>query len=159
MRKYFYFSLLLLTSCTYNLIGKKVPPYPNGTFSQYGACITSHLGYERMCEYSIGILENEQREHIGLLVLRSLKQKRNDPNDWIVTDHIKHPKVGYGNLLMYGSCMMNQDPDETILAIVEGSHKEYLKATNWAMQVNLNSGKFEKISPSLVSCYNEGYQY
>ncbi len=147
----------ILAGCSTSLIGQKVPPYPEGSFSQAGACITGHLGYERMCEYSIGILETDKKEIVGLLAKRSLKKKEDDPNTWIVTDHINYPDIQKGYWFAFGTCRINEKRDETVVAIVKNTETEYQQAHGWAQKINLESGKFEKINPSLVTCFNEGW--
>jgi hypothetical protein len=150
--------IMLLSGCSGNLIGKKVPPYPDNTFSQSGACITSHLGYERMCEYSVSILESDEHEHIAILAKRSLKKEKSDPNVWVVTDQLPYPEIQHGFLFAFGTCKINEEPNEAIISVVKDTDTEFQQSYGWSWQVNFESGKFQKIDASIVTCYNEGWE-
>ncbi len=150
-------SILALVGCATDLIGRKVPPYPDGMFAQSGACITQHLGYERMCEYSIGLLQSNKNEFIGVLAKKSLRNTKDDLNNWVVTDQLPYPEIDKGFWLAFGECKVRGLLDGTVVAVVKDSDTEYQQANDWAWKVDLESGKFVKINPKDVICLNEGW--
>lgn len=146
-----------LSGCSNSLVGQIVPPYPKMMSSQAGACITGHLGYERMCEYSVGLLQNDNNEYFAILAKKSTKKHDDDPNTWLVTDQLKYPEIKQGTLLVYGSCKQNGKFDQTILAVVIDTNTEFLKATQWVWKVDLETGLFIKINSDNIFCLNEGW--
>lgn len=146
-----------LSGCSKSLVGQIVPPYPNSEFSQNGACITGHLGYARMCEYSVGLLQNSKEEFIAILAKKTTKKHEDDPNSWIVTDQLDYPEVKQGTWLVYGSCKQNDKFDQTILAVVIDTNTEFQKTTQWVWRVDLETGLFIKINSDNILCVNEGW--
>ena len=135
-------------------IGSEFPPYPEGYESKTGACIGYSLGRERACDYSVFELRRETPQLI--LAARKVGMVGKKAK-WSVTDQIKYPVIGEGQLLVLGVCRANGRIDHSISAVVNDSGDEWLKAENWAIKVDLKSGKIKLISAAGVECENEGW--
>ena len=148
------FFISSFSSFSNNMIGKVVPPYPSGLEEVEGSCVTSHLGLERMCDYAIGILQNYSDKRTTILAKKSIKKNRFDSPLWEVTDQLEYPVIKNGFWLSHGSCLLNGKLDQTVITIVKDSPTEYQEATSWAWKLNINTGKFEKISHENIKCLN-----
>lgn len=152
------FILLLMTVSTISFgksfIGKEFPPYPEGYESRNGACIGYSLGRDRACDFSI----LELRKGKPVLILSGQKLRMNgNKAQWLITDQINYPKINRGNLLVMGVCRRNGLIDHSISAVVIDSDKEWLKASKWAIKINLKTGKIHSIPTRDIECENEGW--
>jgi hypothetical protein len=139
------------------LVGSVIPPYPDGWKEGGGVCIAQSLGMERMCSFSMGILKSADGKilYVGKLV--------SSPDAklplWLVTDEMPYPVIPRKHYFTYVSCEKDGKSDETIMAIVKRprAEMEWHDRIHTAYRVNLDSGRFEKISSKGVRCLNEGW--
>jgi hypothetical protein len=140
-----------------NIIGTIVPPYPDGWKGKLGACISHSLGTERICDFSVGISEstNGSIVYVGRKV--SLPQAKDA--QWLVTDAVIMPSIPAEHYIASSVCQRNRNQDETIVAVVKPPKKEveWHNKVYVAYKVNLNTGRFEKISSKGIRCLNEGW--
>lgn len=148
--------MALASACVANdITGTIVPPFPEGWKDHGGACISSSLGPNNNCDYSIGVLERP-----GQLILYIGKSApRIDPKKarWLVTDQMPYPKAPTGFQVVYSFCERDGKPDETIIAIVKTTDTEWYTTVRLAYRANLSTGRFEKTSTKGVRCLNEGW--
>lgn len=136
-----------------SLVGAKVPPYPAGLESKYGACIAHSLGLNHACDFSVSDLRYVAKEPHAILVKKKIGENGNKPI-WEITDQMDYPSIEKGEFLAFASCKLNGEPDYRILALVKEGDKEWLKASKWAGTVDLQNGRFSKISPENIECEN-----
>ena len=135
--------------------GSIVPSFPEGWKDEGGACISSSLGADKMCDYSIGIV----RASSGLYLYIGKKAPRIEPKKarWLVTDQMPYPQIQHGQELVFSLCERNGELDQTILAVVKTTDTEWHTTARLAYKVNLNTGRFERIPPKGIRCLNEGW--
>ncbi|OPX56427.1 hypothetical protein SAMN02745127_01922 [Oceanospirillum multiglobuliferum] len=148
--------VLIVSGCSSTLIGKSVPPYPEGLETKHGACIAHALGRDRFCEIAVGDLRKVGKEPFALIVQREIGRSGKNAI-WQVTDQISWPKQVEGTYVSLGVCNRNGVIDHSIIAVVIQSEEQWHLAAGWAMKVNLENGKFSPISPEGVKCENEGW--
>lgn len=138
-----------------NLMGSIVPPFPNGWTEESGACISKSLGVDKMCDYSIGVLRslNGRVLYIG----KSTPQIETNEVHWLVTDQMPFPQTPRGQEVVFSSCELNGELNETIIAVVKVTDTEWYTTVRQAYRANLNTGRFEKISTKGIRCLNEGW--
>lgn len=147
--------LLFSSSVAYgdNFVGQEFPPYPDGYESKNGACIAHALGLAHICDFSLLELSKGKPRYI----LAAKKSGMHDKKPkWRITDQVPYPPIAEGQFLALGLCQINGEADHTVAAVVIESDDKWVKAANWAIRVNLASGKIEKISPQGVECENHG---
>lgn len=148
--------LLLVGTCVAgDLTGTIVPPFPDGWKDQGGACIAGSLGAEKICDYSIGVVEKDN--HLVLFFGKSAP--RTDPMKprWLVTDQMPYPEAPTGFQVVYNQCERNGKPDQTIVAVIKTANTEWYTVVRSAYKANLDTGRFEKISIKGLRCGNEGW--
>jgi len=138
-----------------DITGSIVPPFPEGWKDQGGACIGSSLGHDKICEYSIGVVE----EGSQLVLYIGKSAPRIDPKKarWLVTDQMPYPKTPAGLRVVFADCERDGRPDETIIAIVKTTDTEWYNTVRSAFRANLTTGRFETTSTKGVRCRNEGW--
>ena len=147
---------LLISGCSVNLIGKKAPPYPEGLETKYGSCVSWALGRDRFCEVSVSDLRRVGENPFAIIVQKEIGRSGNKAI-WKITDQTEWPKVHSGEYLSFGVCRLNGAVDHSIIAVVSDNEEQWHVAINWAMRIDLNSGKFIPISPENVLCEDEGW--
>jgi hypothetical protein len=145
------------------LIGKTVPPYPEGLQDVGGSCLSDSDDPEHVCDFSIGLLADagtdSNDEPVFRYVVAGRMAGREGPLAlWKITDVQAYPKVGKGFFWQAGSCRVDKVDDAKVIAVVrQGAEQEYLTDVAWARRLDLKSGKFSVIAPARVDCINEGY--
>jgi hypothetical protein len=150
------------------LIGKVVPPYPEGLRDAGGACISESDDHARVCDYSIGVLATADGEDSGtdpaaepaLRYVVAAKMAGRDGQSalWKITDAQPYPTAAEGYQLQFGSCRIHGKNDERLAAVVRQSmDKEYLRDVIWARRLDLQSGRLVEVDPAAVDCINEAY--
>jgi hypothetical protein len=147
-------AFLLALTCTASsqeLVGKRVPPFPNGMQAGGGGCIAIA---EDPRHRSISILMSGLGKEIG--VYASVADGRDERGKAfsIVTDVIPYPKVNEGHHLDWSNCRYNGIEDSAVVAVVKRSKQPWLRSAGWAYRVENVSGKFLKLDPRRVDCYN-----
>jgi hypothetical protein len=156
--KLLYIPLMLFASSAFavDLVGKVVPPYPEGTDSRSGSCVGQALGPGRTCDYAIGTLSEDDFEEIAILAQRKTGES-DGKAIWIVTDQIPWPLMEENEHLSIGTCRLNGESISPLTAVVKVSDSEWFAATGWARSLNLETGKFEEVNASNIECINEGW--
>lgn len=148
--------MLISNSClASDLTGSIVPPFPDGWMDGGGACIAKSLGADKMCEYSIGVLQGPSGLllYIGKSAPRiELKKAR-----WLVTDQMSFPQTPRDQQVVFSVCELNGEIDETIIAVVKTTDTEWYATVRQAYRANLKTGRFEEIPPKGIRCLNEGW--
>lgn len=139
-----------------NLVGTVVPPYPAGLDSKQGTCVSGGAGYEHLCDYAFGILEDENGKLLMILGQKHVPGSEN-PVRWLVTDAIAYPAVAEDQYLARGACEVNGEPDDSVIAIVQVVDAESFNKALWARRLDRETGKFVDLSPTGVRCVNEGW--
>ncbi|WP_368561693.1 hypothetical protein [Pseudoxanthomonas sp. UTMC 1351] len=149
------------------LIGKIVPPYPEGLHDAGGSCISESDDYAHVCDYSIGVLAagggegsqgDEAEPTLRYVVAAKMAGRDGQSALWKITDAQPYPKAEEGYQLQFGSCRVHGKDDERLAAVVRQSmDQEYLQDVIWARRLDLPSGKLVEVQPSAVDCINEAY--
>ncbi len=141
-----------------DLIGRTVPPYPDGLHDVGGSCLTDTPGYEHICDYSIGVLADGAEEGAALrwIVLGRMAGREGQQARWLITDAVAHPDTGAGYHLQTGTCRLDGKEDDRVLAVVRDDPQgELLTDVVWARRVQLPQARFLPIEPARVDCLNE----
>lgn len=145
------------------LIGKTVPPYPEGLQDVGGSCLSDSADPEHVCDFSIGLLADAGTDSNAEPVLRYVVAGRMAGREgplalWKITDMQPYPKVGKGFFWQAGSCRVDKVDDAKVIAVVrQDTEQEYLTDVAWARRLDLKSGKFSVVGAARVDCVNEGY--
>ena len=149
------------------LVGKTMPPYPEGLREVGGTCLSDSTDTSHVCDYSIGLLadaspdrdDEPDAEPVMRYVIAGRLAGRDGPLAlWTITDAQAYPKAAKGFFWQAGSCRVDKVDDAKVIAVVrQGLEQEYLGDVAWARRLDLKSGKFEVIDPARVDCINEGY--
>ena len=146
-----------------DLVGKTVPPYPEGLREVGGTCLSDSTATGHVCDYSIGLLadasEDPDAEPVMRYVIAGSLAGRDGPLAlWKITDAQAYPKVAKGFFWQAGSCRVDKVDDPKVIAVVrQGLEQEYLADVAWARRLDLEVGKFAAVDPARVDCINEGY--
>ena len=156
-------SMSPLVAGAVELIGKTVPPYPEGLQDVGGSCLSDSIDPEHVCDFSIGLLADAHTDPEAEPVLRYVIAGRMAGREgpialWKITDAQAYPKVAKGFFWQAGSCRVDKVDDAKVIAIVrQDAELEYLTDIAWARRLDLKSGKFSVLDPARVDCINEGY--
>ena len=157
------FATLPMAAGAVELIGKTMPPYPEGLQDVGGSCLSDSVDPEHVCDFSIGLLADAVKDPNAEPVLRYVVAGRMAGREgplalWKITDVQVYPKAGKGYFWQAGSCRVDQVNDAKVIAVVrQGAEQEYLTDVAWARRLDLKSGKFSLVDPVRVDCINEGY--
>ena len=107
-------------------------------------------------DYSISRVSKGNRKMLWLEKL-VLRDKYGNPH-WEVLDILNIPEIGWQEELVdYSSCQLDGQLNREIIAIVKLEKKEYYTKVKKAWRANLNTGKFQEISPQGITCVNEAW--
>lgn len=156
-------SVLPLAAGVVELLGKTMPPYPDGLREVGGACLSDSTDSGHVCDYSIGLLADVDADPDAEPVMRYVIAGRLVGRDggsalWKVTDAQAYPKAAKGFFWQAGTCRVDKVEDPNLIAVVQqGQEQEYLTEVIWARRLELKNGQFAVIDPARVDCINEGY--
>ncbi len=145
------------------LVGKTMPPYPDGLREVGGACLSDSSEPGHVCDYSIGLLADASADPDAEPVMRYVSAGHLVGRDgamalWKITDAQAYPRVAREFFWQAGTCRVDKVDDPKVIAVVrQGPQQEFLTDVAWARRLDLGSGKFEAIDPARVDCLNEGY--
>lgn len=151
------------TAGAVELVGKTMPPYPEGLREVGGSCLSDSTDAGRVCDYSIGLLADASADPDAEPVMRYVTAGRLAGRDgplalWKITDAQTYPMVAKGFFWQAGTCRVDKVGDPRVIAVVrQGLEQEYLTDVAWARRLDLKSGKFAVVDPAHVDCINEGY--
>jgi hypothetical protein len=134
------------------LVGKRVPPFPDGMYEGGGTCIAT--GTQDPCHRVVAVLMSAAGKEIGVYASVSDGRDERGKPVGIVTDVIPYPKVNKGYPLDWSSCRYDGVEDSAVVAVVKDSKQRWLRAAGWAYRVENASGKLIKLDPKHVDCYN-----
>lgn len=142
------------------LIGKVVPPYPDGMKSNTGSCVGSGMEPEELCARSIITLDDGEDRTVQLLAAKFVDRLGDEPR-WRITDAVPYPALRRDELVAIATCQRDGVDDAGVLAIIDtglegASGLDMLPAVRWALRLDRKTGRFMRISPARVRCYNEG---
>lgn len=157
--------LLALSSsgaCASELIGRVVPPYPDGLHDIGGSCISDSDDYAHVCDYSIGVLaaaaDPGAEPAPRYVVAAKMAGRDGQSARWQITDAHPYPKAAEGYYLQFGTCRVHGKEDGRLAAVVrQKMDKEYSDDVIWARRFDLQSGKLVEVHPAAVDCINEAY--
>lgn len=144
------------------LVGRTVPPYPDGLQDIGGSCLSDSSDYDRVCDYSIGLLaeaadDADAEPAPRYIVAARLAGRDGQQALWEITDAQPYPKVGEQFHLQTGSCRVDGHDDGMLAAVVrQDPAHEFLTEVAWARRLDLASGKFVPAAGK-VDCINEAY--
>lgn len=144
-----------------DLVGRMVPPYPEGLKSNTGSCVGSESGEKEVCARSIATLDDAQDRSLQLFAAELVDRVGEEPR-WRVTDAVAYPALQPHELVAIATCQRDGVADAGVIAIVDPSAagaaaQDMLPALRWALRLDRKTGKFMPIAPASVRCYNEGH--
>ena len=141
---------VLTAGCQASLIGRVIPPWPAGLHEGQGNCFNS----AHVCEAGLGVLNDQANVPKVIYAWIRPDQKVSQLPAYRVTDTIRFPQLHGSQLWERGVCRNGSTPDDTIMALVEPAKTEWLSASEWAYRVDKSSGRFVRLDPRLVDCYD-----
>lgn len=143
-----------------SLVGKVVPPYPEGLKSNTGSCVGSGSEPGQVCARSIATLDDSEDRTLQLLAAEFVDRVGDEPR-WRITDAVPYPVLHRDELVVIATCQRDGVDDAGLIAIIDtgtahAAELEMLPATRWALRLDRATGKFVRVPPSRVRCYNEG---
>lgn len=148
----------ILGCASTSLVGSTIPPTPAGLLHRQGACVAHALGNERICEYSVGILEDSKGKPEMFFGARMAGRDKSRKAHWIITDAFPYPTLPERYFLAVATCRVAGKDDSTIIAAVRGVDAEWFRDVLWARRFDLTTGKFVEINTSGVECSNESWE-
>lgn len=148
------FAVLLFSlpaQAQHELIGNVVPPYPEGTSSEMGKCISD--GDNDECQFAIATLNAANGAVIGVLATKRLNPHADGQNDWHVFDALNAPALGKGQMWAIEECYRNGVPDPAMIGIVTYQDKGGWVETDetiWAVRFDLGIQKLLIVSTTEV---------
>ena len=147
-----------------DLVGKVMPPYPDGLDELGGSCVSESADPARVCDYSVGVLAAPAAKIDGDPVPRFVVAGQFAGRDgaraqWRITDALPYPTGRTGYYLQFGTCRVNGRDDARVAAIVRqhDTATEWLKDVAWAGRLRSPDGRFEVLEARSVDCINEAY--
>ncbi|QSX74953.1 hypothetical protein HIV01_017745 [Lysobacter arenosi] len=143
-----------------SLVGMIVPPWPEGLKSNTGSCVGSGSEPGQVCARSIATLDDAEDRTLKLLASEFVDRLGDEPR-WRITDAVPYPILRRDELVVIATCQRDGIDDAGLIAIIDtgavhAAELEMLPATRWAMRLDRATGKFVRVAPSRVRCYNEG---
>ena len=145
------------------LIGKTMPPYPEGLREVGGICLADPGNPGAVCDHSIALLADASIDPGAAAVMRYVVAGRMQGRDgtvalWKITDALPYPAVAQDYFWQAGSCRLDRVEDGKVIAVVRHDlEQEYSRDVVWARRLELKSGRFLAVEPERVDCLNEGY--
>lgn len=142
------------------LIGRTLPPYPQGLDELQGACVAGGEQPERICDYGLAVLGREASDGtaVGVYLIASANTQPDAKQPlWRVTDAIDAPAAQTGQELQLGGCRLDGRLRNEIVALVRHGDAEYSTDVTWAKRLEIASGKFVDLELAQVDCINAGY--
>jgi hypothetical protein len=151
-------ALLSPTADAADLVGTTIPPTPAGLVHKQGACIAgSALGMDRICAYSIGILEEPDGTPKILHGAREAGHSVDGKPLWTITDAMPYPSLPAGYALRISTCERDGKADETVFAAARITDDEWYEDVLWARRYDIAAEKFVEVPSAGVRCLNEGW--
>lgn len=142
------------------LIGRTLPPYPQGLSEVQGVCVPGGEQLERICDYGLALLGYETIEPAptGVYLIASANAEPDAKQPlWRVTDALDAPQAKAGYELQLGGCRLDGALRNDIVALVRFGEGEYSSDIVWAKHLDIATGKFVGLELARVDCVNVGY--
>ncbi len=142
------------------LVGRILPPYPDGLRELEGSCLSDSPDFARICDYGIAVLgradeDGGERILLHVVAQRSLPHEGKEPR-WEVTDAMPYPPSGPGYFLQISTCRLDGFDDLRITALVRHDGTSgYSNDVTWARRLDFDSGRLVEVDPARVDCFNE----
>ncbi len=142
------------------LIGRTLPPYPQGLNEVQGVCVPGGEQLERICDYGLAVLGHETIDPMptGVYLIASANAEPDAKQPlWRVTDALDAPSAKAGYELQLGGCRLGGALRNEIVAVVRFGDTEYSADIAWAKRLDIATGKFVAVDLARVDCVNVGY--
>lgn len=140
------------------LIGKVLPPYPEGQQEVQGVCIPDPAVPQSFCGYGLAMLGTPVADgppRIAVLIVSRNIQPDADLPRWRVSDAIAPPEIADGEELQLAACGLDGKDDAGIVAVVRhDDDRERSSDIRWARRFDVATGKLAEIDPARVACVN-----
>jgi hypothetical protein len=151
-------ALLLPTAAATDLVGRTVPPYPDGLANTSGSCIAGAArGVAGICDYAINVLTDADGTPRHLAGSRAAGHDADGHPAWTITDALPFPPLAANELMAIATCEVDGEADETVVAVVRHVDAEWHEAATWARRYDIATEKFVDVPAAGVRCYNEGW--
>lgn len=158
------FLLASASTAAADLVGRVMPPYPEGLEELGGSCVSASAERAHVCDYSVGVLASSSPEAAGPSVPRYVVAGRLAGRDglrarWEITDAVPYPAGRQDYYLQFGTCRVDGRDDPRVAAIVRqhDTTTEWLKDVAWAGRLRLPDARFDVLDARAVDCINEAY--
>lgn len=141
------------------LVGRTLPPYPDGLEELQGTCIAAADDPAAVCAYSVAVLGHRAQGGAGQPV--HVVAQRNAGYDgqmprWTVSDAAPYPAAATVHALQVSTCRFDGEDDPHVVALVRHvPDREWSGDVAWARRLALATGRFAPVDPSRVACLNE----
>jgi hypothetical protein len=142
------------------LIGRTVPPYPDGLGELQGGCVPGGDTIERACDFGLAVIGDNVGEDSAtaryLIASRNTDSAAETPT-WQISDAVDAPALAAGFELQLLGCRINGEDDSGLVAAVRYGEDEYSSDITWARRYDTASGKLADVPLDQVDCGNPGY--
>jgi hypothetical protein len=141
------------------IVGRTMPPYPEGLAEVQGVCVPGGEDPERICDFGIAVLGRETTENspgIYLVASRNAEPDAQYPL-WKITDALDAPTANAGHELQLGGCRLDGELRSDVVALVRHGSTEYSADIGWAKRLNIETGKFVDVELGRVDCIDPGF--
>lgn len=142
------------------LIGKTMPPYPDGLENVEGSCVPGGDGLDHACDFGLAILARPSPSGVPIaqyLIASSNTDTATPQPEWQVTDALDAPSVADGYGLQLTGCRLDGASSAGIVAIVRHGKAEYSSDVTWARRFDTATGKLVEVDLKHVDCVDPGY--
>jgi hypothetical protein len=149
--------LILIPALSFakDLVGTIVPPYPADFTRESSACISGPSQPERICDFAIEVIS--MKDELRLLLEKSAPTIAPKKARWQILDWIPYPRTSSNERVVFAMCERNDNPDQTIIAVVKHKDAEWYTDVVAAFIANLAKGRFEATDTTGIRCINEGW--
>lgn len=143
------------------LVGRILPPYPDGLRDLQGTCLSGSDEIARICDYGISVLgriddpaQDARRLHV--VAQRNLHRDEGGEARWEVTDALPYPDAPPGYFLQVATCRIDGIADGQVAALVRHDDAStYSSDVAWARRLDFASGRLIEVDAARVDCLNE----
>ncbi len=141
------------------LVGKTVPPYPDGLEETSGICVAGGEGLERVCDFGLAVVGNRTADAEPsaryLLATRNTGTDAKEPQ-WAVTDAVDTPDIDAGYVLQIVDCRLDGVTAPGLAVVVRHGDAEYSSDVTWARRLDTATGKLGDVPADSVDCADPG---
>ncbi len=142
------------------LVGRTMPPYPEGLTEVQGVCVPGGEAPERVCDFGLAVLGRQfaerSAENVYLVASRNADPDARQPQ-WTITDALAVPAHNADRELQLGGCRLDDEMRSDVVALVRHADGEYATDITWVRRLDIATGRFVEIGLDRVDCINPGY--